>query len=221
MQQAIDREEIRDAVRRSRLITITTTGYFSDERKYIDRVLDIFLEEAGLEVYKQKLSYCVHELAGNAIKGNTKRVYFEEKGLNIHNESEYWIGMEGFRRETVDRISHYLRRQRELGLKIKLQFKLNGPNVMIGIRQNIGLTRIERDRIRTKLSVSGQYGDMTEAYARIEDSSEGAGLGIVMMIMMLRNIGLNRDVIRYYFGEEETYVLLKIRLQEHMNSMTS
>ncbi len=177
MQKALDRTEIREAVRRSRLITITTTGYFSEERKYIDDVLDIFLEEAGLAHYKQKLSYCVHELAGNAIKGNSKRVYFTEKHLDIQNETEYWIGMQNFHHETVESIAYYLRRQKYMGLTIKIQFKLNGPNVMIGVRQNVGLTESERRRIRKKISISGHFTDMNQAYSHIEDNSGDAGIG--------------------------------------------
>lgn len=213
MVRSLDRQLVEQAVREGRMLTLTTHAYFADERDYIDEILNYFLAAAGRAELQDQLSYCVHELANNAKKANTKRVYFAEKGLDIDNESQYWIGMRNFRDETVRRITYYLERLKESNLYIKVQFKLNGDTMMIAVRNNIRLTRVEREKMEEKIARSRLYDNMADAYASIEDSSEGAGLGIVMMIIMMRNLGLSDNIIRFFTNEKETWVLLSIPVE--------
>lgn len=214
MVRSLDKNKVEQAVREGRMLTLTTHSYFADERDYIDEILNYFLVAAGRPGLQDQLSYCIHELANNAKKANTKRVYFEEQGLDINNESQYWIGMRHFRDETVRNIDHYLERLRESNLYIKVQFKLNAGTMMIAVRNNIRLTRVEREKMEEKIGRSRHYTNMADAYASIEDTSEGAGLGIVMMIIMLRALGLSEDIIRFFSGRNETWVLLTIPVAE-------
>jgi hypothetical protein len=210
MFRSLDKQKVVEAVFTGRMLTLTTYGYFSDERDYIDQILNYFLEAAGRAELRDQLAYCVHELANNAKKANTKRVYFQQKGLNIDNESEYWVGMRHFRQETVSNIDFYLQQLKKAGLYIKVQFQLHGRNMRIAIRNNIRLSDIEREKIEEKIARSRRYENMADAYASIEDTSEGAGLGIVMMIIMLRNLGLSERIIRFFSNPDETVVLLTI-----------
>jgi len=176
MVRTLDREKVEQAVREGRMLTLTTHAYFSDERDYVDEILNYFLAAAGRPELRDKLAYCVHELANNAKKANTKRVYFAEKELDLNIESEYWVGMRHFREDTIANIDHYLPLLKATGLYIKIQFKLNRDTVMIAIRNNVRLTAIERRKIEEKIVRSRAYADMDEAYASIEDTSEGAGV---------------------------------------------
>lgn len=210
MVRELNREKVVQAVRDGRMLTLTTHSYFADEREYIDEILNHFLEAAGRPGLRDQLSYCIHELANNAKKANTKRIYFRDKKLDLHNESEYWVGMRHFREEMTRNIESYLEKLKESNLYIKVQFKLNGDALMVAVRNNIELTRVEREKMEEKIARSRQYDNMADAYASIEDSSEGAGLGIVMMIIMLRNLGLSERIIRFFTNRDETYVLLTI-----------
>ncbi|MFP4378314.1 MAG: hypothetical protein ACLFP4_14820 [Spirochaetales bacterium] len=215
MVRSLDKQKVVEAVFSGRMLTLTTYGYFSDERDYIDQILNYFLEAAGRAELRDQLAYCIHELANNAKKANTKRVYFAQKGLDIDSESEYWVGMRHFRQETVSNIDFYLQQLRKARLYIKVQFKLNGRNMQIAIRNNVRLNDIEREKIEEKIARSRLYENMADAYASIEDTSEGAGLGIVMMIIMLRNLGLSERIIRFFSNTDETVVLLTIPTKRH------
>jgi len=212
MVKNITQKQIQMAIREGKIISITTYSYRSDERKYIDSILDLYLEEAGREDLKNQLSYCIHELAGNAKKANTKRVYFAEKGLSIDNEAEYYVGMNNFKEETVRNIDYYIDKLKEHGLYMKFQFQKNRSHIKIAVRNNSPLTRIEKDRIEEKISASKKYKNMVEAYALIEDSSEGAGLGLVMMLLMLRGLGLTEHALSVNGDGSETVALIRIPL---------
>lgn len=212
MVRTLNWKKVREAVKTGRMLTLTTHAYFSDERDYIDVILNLFLKAAGKVDLMDRLAYCIHELANNAKKANTKRVYFQENGLDIHDESHYWIGMRNFRKDTVENIQHYLEKLKESDLYIKVQFKLNEEKLMVAVRNNVRLTEIERQKIEEKIIRGRQFDNMADAYASIEDTSEGAGLGIVMMIIMLRNLGLSDQIIRFFCNEQETFIMLTIPL---------
>jgi hypothetical protein len=214
MAKKVDRGRIRDAVRHERAISIKTTSYLADERAYIDEVLEIFLEEARLTEYSNKIAYCVHELAGNAWKGNVKRAYFHERGLDIHNESDYKVGMETFRCDSLAGVSTYVDLQRQLAIYLRVDFQLIDDEARISIRQNVPVTSFERSRIEDKLAVAEKHSTMVTAYESAEDTSEGAGLGLIMTILMLRNIGLTKDVLHASFGEEGTTMTLRLTYQQ-------
>ena len=201
---------VRRAASDGRRVTLTTQTYFSDARSNIDEILAQFLDVAGRPDLRETLAYCVHELANNAKKANTKRVYFEARGLDMDDEPDYWIGMRDFRRETADGIGRYLPMLREAGLSIKVQFKLISDTLMIAVRNNVKLTAIERRKIEEKIARSRKCSDIAQAYASVEDSSEGAGLGIVMMLIMLRSLGLGENTLRFFTNSRETLALLSV-----------
>ncbi len=203
-------EKIRQAIETRKVLTLTTYSYRSDERDYIDTILDGYLEKAGREDLKNQLSYCIHELAGNAKKANTKRVYFLERGLNIENETEYYVGMNNFKEETIGNIDHYIIKLRKHGFYMKFQFQISAAWIKIAVRNNAPLLPVEEVRIKKKLEAARKYKDMTEAYADIEDTSEGAGLGLVMMLLMLRNIGIDKNLLSIFPKKRETVALLTI-----------
>lgn len=220
MGKRVDRGRIRDAVRNERAISIKTISYFADERAYIDEVLEVFLEEARLTEYANKIAYCVHELAGNAWKGNVKRAYFQELGLNIDDPRDYERGMQTFRADTLADISRYSDIQRDLGIHFRVDFHLKGDEARIAVRQNTRLTEFERQRIEQKLAVAAEHTTMVTAYESAEDTSEGAGLGLIMTVLMLRNIGLNEQVLDSSFNDGEAVLSLRLtRLrQENLQS---
>ena len=215
MGKKVERAEIREAVRNERAISIKTTNYLVRERAYIDEVLEIFLEEANLTEYANKVAYCVHELAGNAWKGNVKRAYFHEQGLNLHDPNDYACGMKSFHMEMLAEVSRYTAIQRELGIYLRVDFQLKGEEARISVRQNVALADAERERIQEKLALAAEHETMVTAYERAEDSSEGAGLGLIMTILMLRNIGLSDEVLQGSFDDGETALTLRLtRLSE-------
>lgn len=210
MGRKLDRSRIHSAVQNERLITIRTRNYLAEERESIDEVLEIFLEEADLLEYRNKIAYCVHELASNAQKGNIKRVYFRERGLNIRDEHDYRLGMRSFRADTFDCVEDYVARQRDLGLHLKITFQLDGPEARIGIVQNTGLTSIERSRIQQKLDLARRSVNLIQVYGQAADDFEGAGLGLVMTVIMLRHIGLHEDVLEFDFRPDRTAFTLRL-----------
>ncbi len=97
MTSTIDITEIQKAALRSLPLTFRLTSLPHEFHAKLDRILEAYLEELGQQQILEPLSYCLKELIVNAQKANTKRLFFEEKGLDINNDADYDRGMASFR----------------------------------------------------------------------------------------------------------------------------
>ena len=200
----VDREKIKNAIRLQMPIEITSYTIPRNMEVYIQRVLELFLDECHQEHLRDALSFCLGELLTNAKKANTKRVYFEEKGLDINNPKDYEEGMKDFRDETFDNINYYLEMQRKAGLYVKIVLQLKEDKIFIEIRNNSLLTDSEKVRIKDKLDSVQQYKSMEEVLGTVLDQTEGAGLGIIIVILMLQKVGLSKENYQVFTEDEET-----------------
>jgi HD-like signal output (HDOD) protein len=214
MSNEIDLAQIKRAAHNAVPLTFKTYTLPHETEIYLDRVLESFLAELGQEKLKEPLSYCLRELAVNAKKANTKRVYFLEKGLDLNNDREYEIGMKNFKQETFDNIQYYLQKQKELGMYIKVIFQTKGPSLSIMVRNNVEISRKEQMRVFDRLARSRAFSSLEEAFATVLDSSEGAGLGIVILVLMMKKIGLSEDCFAIDSEEGETVATLTIPFSE-------
>ena len=85
----VDVGKIKKAAHSAIPLTITTYTLPHEIEVYIEEVLAVFLGELGQARIKDYLVYCLRELAVNAKKANTKRVYFETKGLDLRNRNNF------------------------------------------------------------------------------------------------------------------------------------
>ncbi|MDR1143875.1 MAG: hypothetical protein LBK77_06640, partial [Spirochaetaceae bacterium] len=148
--------------------------------------------------------------AANAKRANTKRVYFLERGLDLNDPDDYKLGMINFKKDTLGNISHYSRIQKKKGFYVKLIIQMKQNAIYIEIRNNAVVTKVELMRIHDKLIHVQQYTSLEDALSRVLDSSEGAGLGLVIVNLMLRKIGLNEDCFDILATEQETIARIVI-----------
>ncbi len=200
----IDREKIRTSVSLQLPLEITSYTLPRNTEAYIRTVMETFLDECHQEHLKEYLNFCLSELLTNAKKANTKRVYFKEKNLDINNREDYEKGMENFKMDTLTNIDHYLELQKKAGLYIKLSLKILADKIYIEIINNSKLTVFEKERIQQKLDSVQQYSNMDEVLTSVLDQSEGAGLGIIIIILMLQKVGLSKENYQLITTDEET-----------------
>jgi putative nucleotidyltransferase with HDIG domain len=214
MAPQIDLEQIKQAAQKATPLTFKTFTLPHETEEYLEEVLIALLAELGSVEVKDQLAYCLRELAVNAKKANTKRAYFHEKGLDLRNPADYALGMKTFKEDTLENIQHYLQMQKEQGLYIKVVFQARERNFAISVRNNVEMTKTEQIRIFDRIARSRAFSSMEEAFATVLDTSEGAGLGIVILILMLKKIGLDEDAFHIEVENGETVATLAIPFTE-------
>ena len=186
----IDRNKVVHAARNGIPLVIKTHTLPSSTEVDLEEILLIYLEELGQAGLKDHLAYCLKELTVNAKKANTKRVYFLEKGLRLDSPADYEKGMKGFKNDTLSNIQHYLELQEQKDLYIKVTYLIRNSILYMSVRNNVPITPKELTRVYDRVARSRAFESMEEAFGEVLDDSEGAGLGIVIMILMLRKMGL-------------------------------
>ena len=212
----VDVSKVRMAIQSGIPLTITTYTLPHEMECYMADVLKVFLTEVRQDHMVESLSYCLKELVNNAKKANTKRVYFKEKGLDITNKSDYKKGMAQFKEDTLSNIEHYLEKQKEEGLYVKVIMQTRNNKVKVEIRNNVELTAFEYKRIHDKITRAQQYKSVEEGLAQLLDDSEGAGLGLVIMILVLKKIGLTEENYQVVCENGETITRLILPFSDQM-----
>ncbi len=214
-QISIDVEKIRQATQMGVPLSITTYTLPHEIELYIGDVLGHFLSELNQERLKDYLVYCINELSTNAKKANTKRVYFKEKNLDINDPGDYEIGMKTFKEDTLSNINYYLQLQKQAGLYVKVVMQVKNDDIVIEIRNNSRMTKTEFKRVYDKIARSRQFSTLEEAFSQVLDDSEGAGLGLVIMILMLKKVGLDDDNYQVLVENNETItrILMPVNLE--------
>ena len=214
MPQQIDIEQIKRAAHNAIPLTFKTYTLPHETEEYLEEVLTAFLTELGYGQIKDQLAYCLRELAVNAKKANTKRAYFAEKKLSLNDPADYAEGMKRFKEDTLENIQHYLQKQKDLGLYLKVVFHTRERMFIISVRNNVEMTRTEQIRIFDRVARSRAFTSMEEAFSTVLDTTEGAGLGIVILILMLKKIGLDEEAFRIEVENGETVAALSIPFTE-------
>lgn len=204
-----DLKKIDDIIKLGVPLTITTYSYSHDVQAKMDEFVTYFLQQIHQPHLKEYAVYCLNELAVNAKKANTKRVYFNELGLDIFNSAQYKIGIEKFKTETLENIDYYIDLQKKAGLYIKIGIKVNEQNFEIEVRNNSVMTWEEQSRANEKIAMAAKIDNIAEAM-EFMDETEGAGLGLVIMMIMLKQIGATTKAYSISVIKDET--VAKIRL---------
>ena len=207
-------ERAREAARAQKPFIVKSYTLPPETEAQIEEILGVFLEELDRSVLKDSIAYCLRELTVNGKKANTKRVYFEEKGLRLDNNYDYKVGMENFKQETLDNIAYWLEKQEAADLYVRVIFQIQGRDLLIRVANNTLITRKEQIRIYDRVARSRAFRTMEEAMTTVLDDSEGAGLGIVILVLMLKKLGLDEESFDIDVEGEETVARLSIPMDK-------
>ncbi len=210
----LDISKIKMAIRAGIPLSITTYTLPHEMEIYMGSVLTAFLEELNQSQMVEYLTYCLNELITNSKKANTKRIYFREKKLDINNDEDYAKGMETCKTDTLNNIKYYLNLQKKAGLYVKLILQSRNNKIKIEVRNNSELTVNEYKRMHDKLSRAQQYTSVDQALTQVLDDTEGAGLGLIIMILMLEKIGLTEENFQMLCENGETITRIILPLNE-------
>lgn len=132
------------------------------------------------------------ELALNGAKANIKRVLFQELEIDMEDDESYDEGMLIFKKNLTEEWAYsYAEKCFDQQLKVDIVFDFNSERLIIEVINNRPISKREDTRIRQKFTKAMQYEDIAMFYMEGGDSSEGAGMGIVLVTMMLKAQGFD------------------------------
>jgi len=220
----MNNEKIALAIQKGQPITLKTNSLPPSVEDLLDEILDTILIKYSRADLKNALSVCMKEITGNAKKANLKRAFFKKNGLDIYSKNQYDEGMKNFKKQIMEQLEYYYKLLEELQLYIQITYQYSSEGVIITISNNCPITEKELIRIRERLSKAMSYDGADDALMDILDDTEGAGLGIVMIVLMLKREGINPNAFVISSAENLTVARLSIhfaRIDEKKVSVLS
>ncbi len=150
----------------------------------------------------------IREIIVNAQKANAKRIFFRINNLDIKNTNDYSKGMSLFKEKVIGEFDLYEEQIEKSDYYIKLFFKFKEDDLTISVINNSSITPEELSRINLRIQKAMTYNNFSDAYNEIEDDTEGAGLGIVLTILFLKNMGIDPN----YFKIQSNNILTETSL---------
>ncbi len=199
---------IRKAVEQRQPVDFYCYTLTLEQKKRFQTILSIFLDACNESFLFNCLSYCLFELLDNASKANAKRIFFQEQNLNINDASDYQNGMKNFKSNLSDNKEHYKEELASGRLQVHLQLSADDV-ISVSVTNNTKITSAEYKRIQDKIEKTRKYTDVSDAFADI-DQTEGSGLGIITIMIMLKKLGLDTNCLKFSTSEDETIASIVI-----------
>lgn len=156
------------------------------------------------------------ELIQNALKANMKRVWFEKLGLDIENEDDYLKGMARFRNVAYhpELLKEKLVSSR---YRVVIKMRRTAGGFHVDIINNARIVPGELRRLNNRIHKALDCCNFTEAYENLYDATEGAGLGIILSVMLLKNSGM--DTGRFRIAPEDGSVRVSLNVPSEMKGV--
>lgn len=178
------------------------------------QIVELSLEEYLKRIDKNhlfvSLSYILDEIAGNATKANFKRIHFRRRNLDIAKEQDYKEGLEDFQEILSSETDTFFSLSEKLGYYVKIDMREENGVFILSVSNNSGLLPQEKSRILDKFHKAKRFNNLEEVMNSVLDPSEGAGFGIILMILTLRKIGLDERMIEIRSNNKTTSFRVKI-----------
>jgi hypothetical protein len=165
--------------------------------------LAFFLSKIGHGGLIDIIAYCVMELYNNAEKANLKRRYFLMNGLDVSSPADYERGMRSFRKEALENRPPSAGELKDFGLRTCIALQVYNSGLRVSVRNNSVPTPQERAKIEERIRRSFAFSSLEEALDSI-DTTEGAGLGLIIIALALKKLGLGNDAFLVRADNGET-----------------
>lgn len=168
-----------------------TFKFISDEFfQEIQNLLVLTLSHLDVLFLSEIISTVIKEILINSVKANSKRLFFYRMGLDIANPADYQKGMNQFLTEVTSKWEEqedYLNRSE---FYVQLLIQITNGFLSLKIKNNVSILPEELERINRRIESAKKYSDLSEAFLDLSDSQESAGLGIILIHLLLKNSGI-------------------------------
>jgi hypothetical protein len=206
-------EIISQAVQKNKILTLKTYLLSDYGESILKMITSTILEKFG-RTDLMEISYSsAKELVINATKANLKRVIYREMGLDINNSEDYEKGINEFKGNLrEDKIIEYRPFFTKYDLPINATFYYTKDVLNIKVKNHFPLLAIEETRIRDKFKKAISFSNLIDFFMEYGDATEGAGMGITMVGILLDQSGIDKHSFSLYSSEKYQETVAKIEI---------
>lgn len=163
-----------------------------------------------LEKYNRlDLVECVYsslkELIINGIKANVKHAFFEEHNIDTEDVASLEKGLVEFKKLLQEKsLEEFEKTALKKKLFVRLHLMHSPERIFAIVENNTTISSVEEKRIREKFKSALGYESIADYYMDNLDDTEGQGIGITMIVLMLKGSNIDPHAFTYDLSKEGT-----------------
>ncbi|MGL4370194.1 MAG: hypothetical protein ACRCUT_11085 [Spirochaetota bacterium] len=188
-------QNIRNAADQGKSLRLITYAVSEKTELRIKEALHSYLGLYDCDELHGSLYTVIKELLINAVKANFKNIYFESGKPAAGGAAalKYETALKLFRLEMGRNEAEHLERiAREKNISANLFFSCESGVLFIEIENPASMSAVEYENICRKLDYARHCENISDYFLEETDdpNKEGAGLGLILIIMILKSLGL-------------------------------
>ncbi|EMS86129.1 hypothetical protein LEP1GSC073_1007 [Leptospira noguchii str. Cascata] len=213
-------DNIRLTIKNGKILSLKTHRITHSVEEHIQKAVGLILDKVTHPTLVPTVYTIIKELAINACKANQKRIFFEEKGLNLNDPSDYEKGVREYKSLFSEKMSElYGQKAQKKGYYCLINFHYSLNGIRIEVVNNAPITQQEEKSLREKLEKGMRYNDIAQFYLDNADNTEGAGIGLALILIMLKGEEIDPSYFRIIIREDVTIARLEIPLTPDFQSL--
>lgn len=213
-------DNIRLTIKNGKILSLKTHRITHSVEEHIQKAVGLILDKVTHPTLIPTVYTIIKELAINACKANQKRIFFEEKGLNLNDPSDYEKGVREYKSLFSEKMSElYGQKAQKKGYYCLINFHYSLNGIRIEVVNNAPITQQEEKSLREKLEKGMRYNDIAQFYLDNADNTEGAGIGLALILIMLKGEEIDPSYFRIIIREDVTIARLEIPLTPDFQSL--
>jgi hypothetical protein len=212
------RNIVAKAVRENKIISMKTYLLSDYGETLLKIICENILNQYGRIDLMEICYSSAKELVINATKANVKRVLFKQQGLEINNPEDYDRGIEEFKSHlSEERVVKFKADFIKYDFPVTATFYYSKDVMNIKVKNNFPLTPQEEERIRDKFKKATSFASLIDFFMEHGDSTEGAGMGITMVGILLDQSGISKHSFSLYSSDKYKETVAKIEIPLNPN----
>jgi hypothetical protein len=158
---------------------------------------------------------CVKELMVNASKTNIKKTFFIEAKIDENDRETYNIAKKNVRKLWREHCLPYMQEKlKKHNQKVEVSIEERAKGIILTVKNPMPLLDDEEERIREtfRLAMQNDTSDIALFYTEDDDHKEGAGLGLLLVVNLLKLMGINPAYFRMGVIKDNTVARIEIPL---------
>ena len=212
---------LKDIIKSGQAFNIRFFVINQDIEQKVETAINTLFEHYGQSENAGVVYTCVKELMINGTKANLKRVLFEKQKVDMKNEKDYLHAMLAFRNTLNEGAYHtYMDELKLHDYWVNVRFDYEPAGMRLEVINNTQINPIEDKRLRKKLKKAMEYDNIAQFYMDQGDELEGAGMGIALIVMLLKGMDVDPGLFRIgNKADGTTFARIEIPLSADYRSM--
>jgi len=196
------KNEIIAAINTGQDLVFISYSILEETEKNIQFALAKILEKSNKQDYLTPIYSSIKELIANAIKANAKFILIKEGEIeNPEDPMEVVSRVRKILNEEA--LLKYGVKSKKYRLSTRVYLKTQGRKLIVDVINNLPLPGKELKRIHERIERSSHYDSIAEFYMENPDPiAEGMGLGLSMVVVLLKSIDIPHTNFTVYTDEE-------------------